>query len=454
MTILLAIGMIQGANANLIQTLTGPGTYTDWMNSKSNYWNGAPRDGYHVKTTGNPGSYTQTIAEDQAADMPLISKDPANRVSGDYDVNDSYHGQTIYNVKKDHYAAGYPETPVAPSITTVLQQYDHAVSGKTFPELFKDNDYVAMVFGASSWCGNCKEFMPNFNAYYNAVHGKQGSFEAVYFSSDATQETYDSATADYPMLKADFSQKEQIEQVQLVLGVMSIPAIVVVAKDGSVVTRHGVDGIQGKQMPASENWPLPAGAEYFKNEPEPTQDCPVSEAEQEKQLQAAVKARVNALSDLQLKYYARKVTDSNDAQVPDNMTDAETRIYVIAKFDEFIKEAAQNRSKLTELYAKLSEETNDPTRQRFEVHDKIRVLRGFTSDAYRGATGQAVPATANGKENTGEILNVEQDAENVYTKAIWVKFDDNEYARRWLLPNSYESIEKLEGPQRTKSSPL
>lgn len=461
-TVLLTIGMFQGASANIVSTLTGPGTYTDYWNNKSEYWSGAPKTGYHVKTVGTEGNYTQTIEADQAADTPLISKDPANGVSGDY-VPKTFHGQSIYNVPEKvngqtPYAPGYPEAAVAKSITTVLQQHSHSVSGpsgsKTFPELFAENDYVAMVFGACSWCNNCKEFMPNFNKYYNAVHGKQGSFEAVYFSSDYTQETYDAATAGYPMLKADYSEQEQISLVQNVLGVASIPSIVIVAKDGSVVTTHGVDGIMGKQMPESERFPLPAGAEYFKDEAEPTQDCPVDEQEQEKQLKDAVRDRVNALNDLQLKYYAKRVTDSNDAQVPDDESDADVRAYVIQRFDQFIEEAKGDRAKLTELYAKLSEERNDAAKQRFEVHDRIRVLRAFKSDAYRGATGQDVPATANGKPNTGEILNVMQDAEGVYTTAIWVKFDDNEYARRWLLPNSYEFVEKIEGPQRTKSSHL
>lgn len=476
-TVLFTIGTFQGAFANLTVTTYGPGTSTDYWYNGTCDWNGAPKPGNHVKTTGAPGNYTQTIVKDQDAKIALINMDPANGVSGNY-VPKDVHGQSnVYTVPdqfngKDTYAPGYPEKEPY-NITTVLKEHNNKLSnGKTFTDLFTDNDYVAMVVGASSWCQDCKNFMPDFNKYYTAKH--EGKFEAVYFSKDGSQTDYDEATKDYPMPKADFMERGQINAVLSYfkdnLKVTSIPAVVVVAKNGDVKTTHGVAALRGEQLPSEElphgrdgavtpSFPLPAPEHYFKKA-DSTQDCPVDEQEQVRQLKEAVKERVGLLSDLQLKYYAKEVTDSGDKDVTDDMTDEQVRAYVEGRFNSFIDEAEKDdgqvnhSSKLVELYKKLSEERTDVKKQRFEEHDRIRVLRAFESDQYQGAQGQDVPATTNaGVENTGEILKVQQDKDGIFTDAIWVKFDDDEYARRWLLPNSYQYIEN-EGLQRSHSAPF
>jgi nucleoredoxin len=139
---------------------------------------------------------------------------------------------------------------------------------KTFKEVFDDavlccpgdtkkkgSDLAGKVLGlyfSAHWCPPCRGFTPKLAEWYSASLKEKG-FEVVFVSSDKDQETFNSYFGEQPWLALDFSDRKRKEQLSQLFGVEGIPSLVIVDKDGSVITKDGRGAITadttGKEFP-------------------------------------------------------------------------------------------------------------------------------------------------------------------------------------------------------------
>ncbi|KAL1539357.1 protein-disulfide reductase [Salvia divinorum] len=101
---------------------------------------------------------------------------------------------------------------------------------------------VGLYFSAS-WCGPCQRFTPILVEVYNELQ-KHHNFEIVFVSGDEDKESYDAYFSKMPWFAIPFSDSETREQLDALFVVSGIPHLVILDKDGKVLTNEGVEVIQ------------------------------------------------------------------------------------------------------------------------------------------------------------------------------------------------------------------
>ncbi len=116
-----------------------------------------------------------------------------------------------------------------------------------------DGKYVGLYFSAS-WCGPCKKFTPELIKSYCKMKMADGRpLEVVFVSSDRSAEDFERYADTMPWPAVPFADEESRVQLAQQLGVSSIPMLVLVAPDGSIVTTEGHRHILTD--PLGENFP-------------------------------------------------------------------------------------------------------------------------------------------------------------------------------------------------------
>ncbi|KAG6398795.1 hypothetical protein SASPL_140265 [Salvia splendens] len=109
------------------------------------------------------------------------------------------------------------------------------------PDVLKGK-IVGLYFSAS-WCGPCQRFTPVLVEVYNELQ-KHHNFEIVFVSGDGDKEAYDAYFSKMPWLAIPFSDSEAREKLDALFTVSGIPHLVILDKDGKVLTNEGVEVIQ------------------------------------------------------------------------------------------------------------------------------------------------------------------------------------------------------------------
>lgn len=432
----------------------GPGSGAERKAGMCTWW-GAPNPGYHVVTitTDKPWdewiegekNYNQHIAADLPDSAAAILKDPANGISGKYTWEDGF-----FDIPEGKTNAGYPKrVPLAESVTSLL------TGNQKYRDIAGEKDYMLLFFGAG-WCKKCQDFTPRLAKYY-AAHkdDKNKTFDVAYFTDDDDSQKYDEFVKTMPeswkAVGYDMSLQFKLKSL---LKLHSIPAVVVIDKQGNTVTIEGAEAIQGTKKVT--DFPLADGAEFWKDQtPEEAGagDCATDIDAQVAALKAAVKAKTDKLSGPGLQHYAEKVAGSD----PVPTGDAALREFIIKKYDAMIDTAAaagdaDARRRVQQLYEALDEEENNPANKTFQVGETVEVLADFTSDAKGSTEARLVPASIHkGREdvtNTGYITKVEQDPNSIYTKSIQVRFSGDIYHLVWVNSDKFQFVRKVEQSPR------
>jgi nucleoredoxin len=140
---------------------------------------------------------------------------------------------------------------------------------KTFKEVFDDaallcpgdtkkkgSDLAGKVFGfyfSAHWCPPCRGFTPKLAEWYSTSLKEKG-LEIVFVSSDKDEEAFSSYFGEQPWLALDFSDRKRKEQLSQLFGVSGIPSLVIIDKDGSVITKDGRSAIEGDPTGDEFRW--------------------------------------------------------------------------------------------------------------------------------------------------------------------------------------------------------
>ena len=119
--------------------------------------------------------------------------------------------------------------------------------------LFIIQDFVLYYFSAH-WCPPCRQFTPLLKDFYDEVH--ESGVEIVFVSSDRSPEDMLSymkeSHGDWCGVEHNSALANDLKQKY---GVQGIPMLVVVKKDGTLVTKDGRSNVMGKQpKQAVQGW--------------------------------------------------------------------------------------------------------------------------------------------------------------------------------------------------------
>merc|ERR1711904_496355 len=116
---------------------------------------------------------------------------------------------------------------------------------------------VFAFYFSAHWCPPCRGFTPQLAEWYTKDLKSKG-LEVVFVSSDKDQDQFEDYFKDMPWLALDFEDRKRKTQLSNMFGVRGIPAVVIVDKDGSVITKEGRGALSSDPEGAKFPWYPPA----------------------------------------------------------------------------------------------------------------------------------------------------------------------------------------------------
>ena len=112
---------------------------------------------------------------------------------------------------------------------------------------------VFAFYFSAHWCPPCRGFTPQLAEWYSKDLKAKG-LEVIFVSSDRDAASFKDYYKEMPWLALDYSQREQKELLSSHFGVQGIPSLVIVDKDGSVISKEGRGAISGDPTGADFPW--------------------------------------------------------------------------------------------------------------------------------------------------------------------------------------------------------
>merc|ERR1712100_678615 len=116
---------------------------------------------------------------------------------------------------------------------------------------------VFAFYFSAHWCPPCRGFTPQLAEWYTKDLKSKG-LEVVFVSSDKDEEQFKDYFKDMPWLALDFEDRKRKAQLSNMFGVRGIPALVIIDKDGSVITKEGRGAVSSDPKGAKFPWYPPA----------------------------------------------------------------------------------------------------------------------------------------------------------------------------------------------------
>jgi len=135
-------------------------------------------------------------------------------------------------------------------------------------EILKDK-YVALYFSAH-WCPPCRGFTPKLAEWYTKSLKEKG-LEVVFVSSDKDEKSFSEYFAEQPWLALPFSERTKKAELSKQFKVQGIPTLVILNKDGTVITTKGRAAVTEDQTGENLPWFPPTfdealGTEFVKSD--------------------------------------------------------------------------------------------------------------------------------------------------------------------------------------------
>merc|ERR1739848_601490 len=116
---------------------------------------------------------------------------------------------------------------------------------------------VFAFYFSAHWCPPCRGFTPQLAEWYTQDLKSKG-LEVVFVSSDQDENQFKDYLKEMPWLALDFEDRKRKEQLSSMFGVRGIPALVIIDKDGSVITTEGRGAVSSDPEGAKFPWYPPA----------------------------------------------------------------------------------------------------------------------------------------------------------------------------------------------------
>eukprot|EP00826_Nyctotherus_ovalis_P034685 TRINITY_DN290_c0_g1_i12.p1 TRINITY_DN290_c0_g1~~TRINITY_DN290_c0_g1_i12.p1 ORF type:complete len:145 (+),score=42.26 TRINITY_DN290_c0_g1_i12:114-548(+) len=124
--------------------------------------------------------------------------------------------------------------------------------GDVTSDAFKDAQLVGIYFSAH-WCPPCRAFTPVLVEFYNTVNESGKKLEIIFASLDNDAEEFKEYSETMPW-KAYAYKDPKIQELAGKFKVGGVPTLVVVNKEGKVVTANARSDVHDKGPDAFDEW--------------------------------------------------------------------------------------------------------------------------------------------------------------------------------------------------------
>jgi len=115
------------------------------------------------------------------------------------------------------------------------------------------SEFVGIYFGAH-WAPPCRLFTPLLAEFYNTVNSPNRKFEVIFCSNDGNEAAFDRNYAEMPWCAVPYTDELRIQNLKQKFGISGIPTLVVLDKNGDVISHEGRADVQNSQAAAFEIW--------------------------------------------------------------------------------------------------------------------------------------------------------------------------------------------------------
>jgi nucleoredoxin len=152
---------------------------------------------------------------------------------------------------------------------------------------------VFAFYFSAHWCPPCRGFTPKLVEWYTKSLKTKG-LEVVFVSSDRDEQSFKDYFKEMPWLALDYADRKRKAQLSSMFGVRGIPALVIIDKDGSVITKEGRGAVSEDPEGVSFPWYPPAvantksGPGCINEHPTVLAFCETSSAEDQNSIEKAL----------------------------------------------------------------------------------------------------------------------------------------------------------------------
>jgi len=112
---------------------------------------------------------------------------------------------------------------------------------------------VALYFSAG-WCNPCKGFTPVLRKAYEEQQSQDRRIEIIFVSSDHDEDAFLDYYSHMPWKAVDYERDDVRETLKATLNIKSLPTLVVLGKNGQVLTTNGRAAIETNAAAALAEW--------------------------------------------------------------------------------------------------------------------------------------------------------------------------------------------------------
>merc|ERR1712150_223452 len=128
----------------------------------------------------------------------------------------------------------------------------HTKEGEKDSDKVLAGKYVGIYFSAH-WCPPCRGFTPVFAKAYDA-HYKKKDFECVFVSSDQDEGSFNGYYKEMPWVALPFKDRKGKEKLSGKYGVRGIPSLIILDKNGEIITKDGREKVTGDEEGKNFPW--------------------------------------------------------------------------------------------------------------------------------------------------------------------------------------------------------
>jgi len=119
-------------------------------------------------------------------------------------------------------------------------------------EVLKDK-LVALYFSAH-WCPPCRQFTPEFSRIYTTLTSSNKPLAVVFVSADQDTEAFNEYYGEQPWYAVPYDDQDRRDSLNEAFGIRSIPTLVVLDKEGQLITKEGRSDVMKLKEKAVDNW--------------------------------------------------------------------------------------------------------------------------------------------------------------------------------------------------------
>ena len=129
---------------------------------------------------------------------------------------------------------------------------DNQGAQKNADIFFHAEKFIGIYFSAN-WASACQEFDPMLVDFYNKVNKTRKKIEIVYVTSDEDPNQFNSQLSSFPWVSIPFNDTRVME-LKGMYAISAVPVLVIIRKDGTVVTTNGRNDIYAMEDEAIDHW--------------------------------------------------------------------------------------------------------------------------------------------------------------------------------------------------------